>query len=233
MGKDGKTPVKRFLSMVKPSAAVEARARKRVMTSFAEKLGLVYFGYVDQKHDEHSLVRGLTLSRTHKDKHYSIGSFEGYDIILLERSDIINFPGKPARVTKWLVLAIDLHTKADLPHVFIGHSNHSETFYAHLFTAFSHLQRVYFGTLGQHSDEFNFNYRVFTHASKAYEAEQLFTPELTSVIGANFRPLEIELHRDVLYIYADDMMPTQQLLGTMVKNGLWLAQQIDKSQVTA
>jgi hypothetical protein len=55
------------------------RARGVVLRRFSKKLGFVYFGNVDQHDDEHEVIRGLTVSTTHKDAHYAVGSFDDYD----------------------------------------------------------------------------------------------------------------------------------------------------------
>lgn len=50
--------------------SVSARSRGAVLKKFAHKIGLVYFGVVDQHQDDHEVIRGLTVSTTHRDDHY-------------------------------------------------------------------------------------------------------------------------------------------------------------------
>jgi hypothetical protein len=203
-------------------------ARKKVITTFAEKLGLVYFGYVDQKNDEHKLIRGITLSPSHRDNHYCIGSVQNYDVMLVERTDNVSFPGKPTRPYRWLILTIDLHTHVDLPHIFVGINTHSETFYANLSITFNKLQRVWMGVLGAHDPIFTNHYNVYAEPSRAIETERLLNSQMTKMIGTHFRPLDIEVDDQVLYIYADKQTISAHLLETMLKNGLWLADQLDR-----
>lgn len=213
---------------VTPTKLLRSRVRKRVIAKFAESMGLVYFGFVDQRTDEHRLVRGLTLSATHRDHHYCIGSVDGYDLVLLERSDTIHFPGKPKSPHTWLIVAIDLHTTRDIPHAFLGTKTHTDTFYSQLFTTFASLRKVPLGALGPHHPDFTAHYDVYTAPSHALLIEQLLPPEITQKIGAHFRPLAIEIADQVLYIYADNHHPSSSLLHSMVQNGLWLAAEIDQ-----
>src|ERR1044072_5775592 len=92
-----------------PAKVLQSRLHKRVFMQFAEKIGLVYFGYVNQRSDEHRLVRGLTVSAGHRDSNYCVGSFQGYDIALVERIDTIRFPGKSSKTHNWIIMTFDLH----------------------------------------------------------------------------------------------------------------------------
>ncbi len=220
---------KQLLDTLVPAKVVQSRLHKRVFMQFAEKLGMVYFGYVDQRHDEHRLVRGLTVSAHHRDNHYCIGSFQGYDVTLVERSDTIRFPGKPAKNHDWIVMAFDLHTAVDLPHIFVGLHTHSETFYAHLFTKFAQLTRVPLGTFGVHSGQFMNKYAVYADPSQLVTTEQLLGPTVTKVIAESFGSLTIEIAEGCLYIYAEHQRPTVQLLEKMLRSGSWLARVLDMS----
>jgi len=153
---------KQIIKSLAPAKVVQARLHKRVMMDFAEKVGLVYFGYVDQRSDEHRLVRGLTMSARHHDNHYCIGTFQGYDMTLVERSDTIAFPGKSTRTHNWIIMEFDLHTNVDVPHVFVGLRSHNDTFYAHLFTKFPTLAKAPLGAFGGYLPSFTNKYSVYT-----------------------------------------------------------------------
>jgi hypothetical protein len=210
-----------------PAKVLQSRLHKHVMMDFAEKTGLVYFGYVDQRDDEHKLVRGLTLSPNHRDNHYCIGTFQGYDMTLVERMDTIVFPGKSARNYRWLIMAFDLHTNIDVPHVFVGLHSHSDTFYANLFTKFSTLVKIHLGTFGVHDEAFTRRYAMYTTPSQAIDAQQLFDPTITKVIGDHFGSLTVEISDGTVFIYAEDQRPSQALLDKMLRYGVWLASALD------
>lgn len=215
-----------------PTKVIKSRLHSRTFKQFATKVGLVYFGYVDQRNDEHSLVRGLTVSTKHRDNHYCIGSFEGYDVTLVERVDTIHFPGKQAKTHNWVIMTFDLHRSVDLPHVFLGLHTHGEAFYAQFFTKFSHLIKVYFGITGAYDKDFLNRYTVFSKADQAISAERLFHPALAKVIAEQFHALAIEICEGTVYIYAEHHRPTAALLDKMLTRGLWLARSIDAQSNT-
>lgn len=216
-----------FLAAFTPSKVIQARMHKHIIMQFAEKIGLVYFGYVDQRSDEHRLVRGLTVSAKHRDNNYCIGSFNGYDITVVERSDTIEFPGKPSKSHDWVIMTFDLHANVDLPHVFMGLHTHGEAFYSQLFTKFSSLMRVPLGTLGVYEGAFAQRYTLYATPAHALSAEWLFNPTIAKTIVEQFGSLTIELAEGVLYVYAEHQRLTSGLLERMLANGLWLAQSLD------
>lgn len=219
----------RLANIVKTQAVSGAASRKKTMINFAEKHGLVYFGYVNQRTDEHRLVRGMTSAPNHRDNHYCIGSVDGYDVVLVERQTEITHPGKLPHATTWAILTVDLRRRKDMPHVFFDAGPRNETFYANLFTKFSKLKRVDFSTIAIHDHEFLTNYQIYAPLDRAIEAEQIFTTDITRNLGQHFMPLDIEVEDDTLYLYADDMQITPELLEAILKNGLWLANQLDLS----
>jgi hypothetical protein len=195
---------------------------------FAEKVGLVYFGYVDQRSDEHRLVRGLTVSANHRDNHYCIGDFGGYDVMLVERVDTIRFPGKPTRTHDWIIMTFDLHSKVDVPHVFLGLHTHSDTFYAHLFTKFSQLARVPLDPHDAYDQAFTSRYSMYAEPVRMFDAKHLFNHEITKTIADHFGSMTAEIVDGCLYVYAEHQRPSVQLLEKMVKYGSWLADAIDE-----
>lgn len=211
-----------------PAKVLQSRLHMRAFMQFAEKVGMVYFGYVDQRSDDHRLVRGLTLSAHHRDNHYCIGDYEGYDIMLVERVDTLKFPGKPAKQHDWIIMTFDLHTSRDIPHTFLGLHTYSETFYAHLFTKFSHLSKAPLGTFGAYSSAFVNRYAVYTEPAHALEVERLLSPEVTSKIGTEFGSLTVEIADGTLYLYAEHQRPTVAFLERILKHGIWLSKAIDE-----
>jgi hypothetical protein len=206
----------------KPSTIRDARKKRGIYQHFTEQNGFVYFGYVDHADDDHNVVRGLTATSTRKDAHYSVGTQNGYDLAFVERK---------IRSHTWTVLDITLKNAADFPHIFIGSGHHSERFYAHLFFKFRHLRQVPVGTYEIYDPQFLTNYRMFSSPSSFLDTERIFSARLARVIGSHFRPLAIEIAHGHLYIYADNQRVTQSLLQTMLQNGLWLAEELDKSAI--
>ncbi|MDN5274489.1 MAG: hypothetical protein JWP06_390 [Candidatus Saccharibacteria bacterium] len=221
------TKSKQALKAFVPSKVIQSRLHKRVFMQFAEKIGMVYFGYVDQRNDEHRLVRGLTVSANHRDDHYCIGDFGGYDVMLVERIDTIHFPGKPTRTHDWIIMTFDLHTKADVPHIFLGLHTHSDTFYAHLFTKFAQLVKVPLESSGAYNQAFTNRYAMYTEPAQLAAAQQLFDHEITKTIADHFGSMTVEITDGSLYLYVEHQRPSIPILEKMIKYGAWLAKTID------
>lgn len=219
----GKHLLRRFV----PASVIQAQLHRRVIMQFAEKTGLVYFGYVDQRSDEHKLVRGLTLSASHRDNHYCIGTFDGYDVAFVERRDTIHFPGKASKVHNWIIMTFDLHAPIDIPHIFVGLHSHSETFYAHLFTKFSQLSKIDLNSYGAYNSAFKNRYSVYSAPDQTFAATSLIDPPVAGPIGDHFGSITFEISEGCLYLYAEDQRTTGPLLEKMLKYGIWLAQIID------
>ena len=218
---------KHMIKALAPAKMIQARLHKRVMMDFADRIGLVYFGYVDQRNDEHRLVRGLTMSTRHHDNHYCIGTFQGYDMTLVERSDTILFPGKPSQTHDWIIMEFDLHANVDLPHIFVGLRSHNDTFYAHLFTKFPALTKAPLGTFSGYLPSFTNRYTVYTAPVYIEVAQRLIDPSVAQVMGDHFGNLMVEISEGSVYVYAEDQRPSQALLDKMLKFGVWLASSID------
>lgn len=202
--------------------------KARIIKKFVEKLGLIYFGAVDQRVDEHHVIRGLTVSSTHRDTSYSVGSIEGYDVSLVDRHDTVKKTDGSFVAHDWLIIEVVLTTQQDIPHIFLGTHQRDNGPYQALFTAFPALQPVPVGTFEPYSPEFMSRYSLFATASHFIEVERLFPAAETRIIGAHFWPLAAEIYDGSLYIYADDQQISSRLLETMVTNGLWLARHLDR-----
>lgn len=211
-----------------PFSPLKSTGKKAVIMQFVEEYGLVYFGHVDQHDDDHQVIRGMTVSHSHRDEHYSVGSYETYDVSFVERTDSVKSPktNKFHRHT-WHILQFDLHTPADLPHLFIGLHSHSESFYRQLFTKYSHLRPLPIGALRIYDPTFVSQYRVYGHPAEHLQVEHLLSETVDAVFVKNFGSLAVEIHEGSLYMYSESRSLTPQLLEAMIKNGVWLARHID------
>lgn len=212
---------------------VASRRRKAAILKFVNAFGFVYFGHVDQHDDEHHIIRGLTVSSSHQDEHYSVGSFDGYDVSLVDRYDIVKKANDELRTHQWLIVEVDLHNGKDIPHIFLGSHSHTDSSYAKLFTSVPNLQPVPLGTFAPHSDEFTNRYSLFAAPSQFIEVERLFTAEVTRTIAAHFWPLAAEVYDNALYVYTDTKNLSPKLIETMVQNGVWLASKLDEHSYTS
>ncbi|MGH7930399.1 MAG: hypothetical protein ACREQV_21720, partial [Candidatus Binatia bacterium] len=67
------------------SRLVQAGSNGRAIRRFIKRFDLVYFGKVDHRYDEHAVLRGVTASAQHIDRHFAVGNIKGRDISILER----------------------------------------------------------------------------------------------------------------------------------------------------
>ena len=204
-----------------------ARTRKRIIKKFADKIGLIYFGFVNQHSDDHKIIRGFTVSASHQDNHYSVGSFDGYDVSIVDRCDAIWQPDNSIKTFNWLIMAFDLHTVQDIPHFFLNALNHDPKPYASLFTTFPALKEIGLGTFEDYGIEFTSRFSIYAKPTDSIQIERLIPANTARILGAHFWPLSIEQHENVLYIYSDIEHVTSHLLDTMLENGLWLARFLD------
>ena len=202
------------------------RSRGNLIKGFAQKVGLVYFGSVDQHSDDHALIRGLTVSTTHQDTHYAVGSFNGYDISLVDRFDVISNASHKPSEHSWLILQVSL-TNASLPHLFLKPKGHSPESYNKFFTAFHSLTVVNELFDSSHSREFHDRYEVHSLPSRAIELELLFPSEVTSTIAARFWPHAIEIFEGNLYLYITEHRLQETMLGATLEAATWLASVVD------
>ena len=205
------------------------RSRGMIIKRFADKIGLVYFGTVDQNEDDHDIIRGLTVSTTHQDSHFAVGSYDGYDISLVDRFDIVVDHNRKTTEHNWLIMRFDLERQEALPHIFLKPINSSADSYNKFFSAFHHLQPVNGIFQAQHSSEFHNRYEVYTTSSRALEIEALFTPTVTNTIAARFWPHAIEILDNKLYVYTTESQLSETLLETVLQTSLWLSQVIDET----
>ena len=210
-------------------SVANGRSARSTIKAFADEIGLVYFGYVDQHDEDNRIVRGMTVSVHHTDAHYCIGSYEGYDMALVERTDVLKpMPHmKKASKHRWYIMEFDLHTSVELPHFFVGLHEHSESFYRQLFAKYPHLRPASLGNLGSLSLKFNAKYRVYAAPENALTVETILKPEVNEMISQHFGSLAIEVTENSLYVYAETPTISMKLLDAMTKNGVWLARHID------
>lgn len=208
-------------------SSLKLRRRGQTLRTFARQLGLVYFGLVDQHHDEHSPVRGFTASLTHRDSHYAVGTYNGFDIRLLNRFDVIKDAQKKSHGFAWTIIEVRLERR-DLPHMFFMPTGKDAPEYARLFRAYPHLQplNTMIGTL-RRSPELHGRYQILARTTHSREVERLFDSPTIVSIGTRLWPQGLEIHGDRLFIYLPQEL-TKQRLELCLDGALWFAEQLDE-----
>lgn len=204
---------------------VRSVATQRVVRAFASDNGLVYFGNVDQHEDEHRLVHGITLSKDHRDRHYCVGNLEGYDVILLQRTDTLHYPHQPARHYTWMIMQFDLHVpEKTFQHIFIDAHHHDENFYNTLSVKFNKLRRVNASVFAGHEPGFINGYSVMAESAINPHLPYVLRPDITAALARHFKHLDFEIQDDRLIVYASNIVTSRHSLDYMTKAGIWMTQ---------
>lgn len=196
------------------------RQRGKVLKAFSEKLGLVYFGAVDQHEDDHDIVRGMTVSTTHTDKHFAVGTYEGHDLALVDRSDTMKLPSGERHYHAWTIFQFGLAATQELPHLFLSPRNRDMHF-DHYFQTQRQLTDV---SASFHSDiEFSQRYHLHMSPQLIPVAESLFSGTLLSELSLRFWPHAVEIIDGKLIVYLTEHRLDETVLGAAVQSALWLA----------
>ncbi len=205
------------------------RNEKRTIARFADEFGLVYFGSVSQHDDEHRIVRGVTLSTHHHDAHYCIGTYENYDVIYVKRTDTLRTKLNKRKHQNWHIVAFDLKSPEDLPHMFVGLHTHSEEFYMQFFTKYPSMRQIALGHTAPYPPTFMSQYRLYANPATSLTVEHIITPKVAAILATHFKGLAFEIVDNTLLVYSEHTRLSSDLLETILKNGRWLAESLDAS----
>ena len=206
----------------------QAAKSKKLYKDACEQYDLVYFGSVSQHSDDHQMVRGFTLSPSHVDRHYCVGTVSGRDVILLERTDTISFPDKPSKAYTWVILQVDLAVKSPL-HVVLNSFQYEEPVYATLFTKLHHLHKLTSAELPQFDQRFVQTFSVYIALQLMDRLHSIISQETASVLGHHFKGMDYEILDEELLVYLPVINPTHRDIENLFKSGIWLATEIEKS----
>lgn len=220
----------RLLQPISPLRLVNQFTSSRVFHKFAETYDLVYFGHVSAQDDEHRLVHGVTTSAKHRDNYYSVGTIHGHDVILLEREDELKLASDThSHKYRWIILQIDLHGQHDLSHVFIDGKHHNDTFYRTLFAKFARLLKVDHGLLSHYDPLFSERFTVYTPPDNTDRFPELLSPEAAATLAHHFGHFDFEWSQDQVMVYSTGRKASKHLLEHMLKAGLYLARELEKT----
>lgn len=205
---------------------LSASRAKKVFQDACHQYDLVYLGGVSQHSDEHEIVRGFTLSPSHVDRNYCVGTVAGRDIILLQRTDTISFPAHPSRAYTWLILQMDL--KHQMPmHVVLNAHKYDEHVYGTLFGKLSHLNKLHVDALPFYEPQFTSTYSIYAPLQHSHTILQVLDAGTANVLGSSYSTLDFELIDDELLVYLPVESISRRDIDYILKAGLWFADQID------
>ncbi len=198
------------------------RERASVLRRFYNTVGMVHFGTVHQHDDEYDAIRGFSASLTHHDEHYAVGSYNDYDIRMVQRTETNKHSGQ-ATHTPWLILEVSLRVR-NMPHIFFLPAGHEGDGYRKLFAEQPYMQPISsFLSQTHYSPEFHGRYQILARSTRAHDVNELITSPIIVGIGARFWPYGIEIEHGNLYIYDTDKKLSNGKLETMLASALWLA----------
>jgi len=206
----------------------ELRKRGTALKKFSDTIGLVHFGNVHQHDDDLDAIRGFTASLTHRDTHFAVGTYNGFNIRMGNRFDTIRIAGNPNHEQLWTILEIELDTKG-LPHMFFVPTGRESGEYGRLYATQPHMQPLNSMILDNRSPEFHGRFQIFASATHSHKVETLFASPIIVGIGSRFWPHGIEIEHGKLLVYITEYRLTKAVLESTLASALWLAETIDES----
>ena len=204
----------------------ELRQKGTVLRKFSEEIGLVHFGTVHQHEDDYDAIRGFTASLTHQDTQYAVGTYNGFNIRMVNRFDVIRIAGNPNHEQLWTIIEIELE-RPDVPHLFFIPTGHDGGEYGRLYATQPTMQPLNSMILDNKSPEFHGRFQILASPTHSHEVETLFTSPIIVGIGNRFWPHGIEVEHGKLLIYITQHRLTKAVLEMALASGLWLAETID------
>lgn len=203
------------------------RNRGATLRRFSNSLGLVHFGTVHQHDDDYDAIRGFTASLTHQDTHYAVGTYDGFNVRLVNRFDVIRVASNPHHEQLWTLVEIELETKS-VPHMFFVPTGKDGGEYSRLFATQPHMQPLNSMILNNKSPEFHGRFQIYASAAHSHKVETLFSSPVIVGIASRFWPHGIEIENGKIIIYIAEHRLEKAVLETAVTSGLWLAETIDE-----
>lgn len=206
----------------------ELRLRGQALRTFSHTLGLVHFGTVHQHDDDLDAVRGFTASLTHKDTHYAVGTYNGYNIRLVNRFDVIRIAGNPLHEQLWTIMEIEFDRRG-LPHMFFIPTGREAGEYGRLYATQPNMQPLNSMILDNKSPEFHGRFQILASAAHSHQVETLFTSPIIVGLANRFWPHGIEIEHNKILVYITEHRLTKTVLETTLASALWLAETIDEA----
>lgn len=211
-------------TVLSPKQSVGLIRNANIFKKFARKYDLVYFGSVDGSKDEHRLIRGVSLAPVYEDKHYTVGSVQGQDVIAFERINTLHYPKHKPQDYVWWVMACSLEKK-NLPHIYINGLRHKDVFYSNLFIKEPGLHRrvdiAHFRDLDHLFAVYSTN-SVDTDTVRHYIDQPMIDVLIHSLKGC-----DIEIVDGHVVVMTHSKKPSLHVLEGMLKASLWLADSLN------
>lgn len=213
---------KRFAHELAQRFNPKSRQRSKVIRSFYDTAGIVNFGVASQHDDEFDVIRGFSSSLTHYDSNFGVGSYDGFDLRMVDRTDFVSLPGKKHVQQAWFIMEIHLHVR-NMPHFFFVPTGTEGGSYTRLFQSQPFMQPISDVAQLNRSPQFHGRYQLLARLTKAPDLEHLMTSPVIVGVGERFWPYGVEIEHGRLYIYITDKKLTKSVLEQSLSSALWLA----------
>lgn len=204
-----------------------ARSRQRgaVIRKVARQLGLVYFGALSHD-DDHEVIRGITVSIRHKDNHYATGSFDGYDVSLVDRDDTVK-DGSSVTHRRWAIVQVALKHQPPASDIILL-SHDTAHHYTKALSGLRHIQAIDVLVTHPYSAEFLRRYSIMAPSHHALEVNKTVTPPLADLAAIKLWPHSVELKEQKLLVYITEDRLNETVLRVAIESALWLADSLDQ-----
>ena len=209
------------------SAIWRRRRERRAFKRFADDNHFIYFGRITASDEEYRPVLGLSASTGFRDDHYTVGTADDHDVVLLDRKNTVHSSHGRSVAHRWLIAEITLE-RLDLPHLFLDFHQADENYYDELLTTLGRFQDITYLFEGYHP-EFTQRCKVFGFIQQHGQIADVLRPELIAALGHEHYQFDYEMEGHKLYVYASDSEPSERLLESMVRVGLWFAAQLSEA----
>lgn len=203
-----------------------ARKRGATLKGFSSKFGLVHFGAVHQHDDDVDTIRGFTASLTHRDTHFAVGTYNGFNIRIVNRLDTVRVTSNKSQHHLWTILEVELNTR-NVPHMFFVPTGSEGGEYSRLYATQPNIQPLNSMLFDNHSPEFHGRFQILATPTHSHKVETLFTSPIIVGIASRFWPHGIEIQNGKVLIYMTEHRLTKAVLESALGSALWLAETID------
>lgn len=197
---------------------------KKIFDLILSPLEFVFFGNLS-KDDNYIPIHGITASVSHKDRNFSVGSLNGYDVRLINREDKYQIDSKKKEVYQ-LIIEISLK-KYDCKNPTLLLARGHDIIYKNLVTKMSSHHPVNSYETSDEINEFHSRYQVYSHTYTDLPFDSWLDTSTQQVLATHSWPFSFEIDdRDKLYVYVTGKLTTANV-DRALKIGVWLADKLD------
>lgn len=184
----------------------------------------IIFGNIDRD-DDHSPIRGITASVTHKDKNYSVGTINGYDMRILTREDNYEF-NKSERKSTQLIIEITLKKYINDNPTLLTALQSDDTYKSLISKTSSHHHITPYENADE-IHEFHSRYALYCREYTDLPFTSWLDVETQQVLSVHAWPLSFEVDdKNKLYVYITEALSATNF-DRAIKIGVWLADKLD------